>query len=85
MTAVGVATEQRHCDVAVIGGGPAGSTAAALLSLLAGDVYARSPIGPSLLVFKALYYLLSLADPRFALRAWRRRRSSLRETANAGA
>jgi flavin-dependent dehydrogenase len=57
----------------------------ALLSLLAGDVYARSPIGPSLLAFKALYYLLSLADPRVALRAWRRRRSSLRETANVGA
>ncbi len=70
MTAVGVATEKKHCDVAVIGGGPAGSTAAALLSLLA---------------FKALYDLLSLADPRVALRAWRRRRSSLRETANAGA
>jgi hypothetical protein len=57
----------------------------ALLSLLAGDVYARSPIGPSLLAFKGLYYLLSLADPRVALRAWRRRRSSLRDTANAGA
>jgi flavin-dependent dehydrogenase len=57
----------------------------ALLSLLAGDVYARSPIGPSLLAFKGLYYLLSLADPRVALRAWRRRRSRLRETANAGA
>ncbi|HEY4638262.1 MAG TPA: FAD-dependent oxidoreductase, partial [Burkholderiales bacterium] len=29
---MGVATEDRHCDVAVIGGGPAGSTAAALLA-----------------------------------------------------
>jgi glycine/D-amino acid oxidase-like deaminating enzyme len=85
MTVVGVATEQRHCDVAVIGGGPAGSTAAALLSLLAGAVYARSPIGPPLLAFEALFYILSLADPRVALRAWRRRRSRLRETANAGA
>ncbi len=57
----------------------------ALLSLLAGDVFSRSPIGPSLLAFKALYYFLSLADPRAALRAWRRRRSSLREAVNAGA
>jgi len=57
----------------------------ALLSLLAGDVYSRSPIGPSLLAFKGLYYLLSLADPRVALRAWRRRRSGLREAGDAGA
>jgi hypothetical protein len=39
----------------------------------------------SLLAFKVLYYFLSLADPRTALRAWRRRRTSLRDTANAGA
>jgi flavin-dependent dehydrogenase len=57
----------------------------ALLSLLAGDVFTRSPIWPSLLVFKGLYYFLSLADPWVALRAWRRRRSALRDTANAGA
>ena len=57
----------------------------ALLSLLAGDVFARAPIGPSLLAFKGLYYFLSLADPRVALRAWRRRRSSLHEATNAGA
>ena len=57
----------------------------ALLSLLAGDVFARSPIGPSLLAFKGLYYLASLAQPWIALRAWRRRRSSLHEAANADA
>jgi len=57
----------------------------ALLSLLAGDVFARAPIGPSLLAFKGLYYFLSFADPRVALRAWRRRRNSARDTANAGA
>lgn len=57
----------------------------ALLALLAGDVFSRSPIGPSLLAFKGLYYFLSLADPRAALRAWRRRRSSLRDAANVGA
>jgi len=57
----------------------------ALLSLLAGDVFARSPIAPSLMAFKVLYYMHSLAAPWVALRAWRRRRSSLRETANAGA
>jgi flavin-dependent dehydrogenase len=57
----------------------------AVLSLLAGDVFTRAPIGPSLLAFKALYYLTSLADARVALRAWRRRRSGLRESFNAGA
>jgi len=57
----------------------------ALLSLLAGDVFARAPIRPSVLALKALYYFLSLADPRVALRAWRRRRRGRREAANAGA
>jgi hypothetical protein len=57
----------------------------ALLSLLAGDENTRSPIWPSLLAFNVQYYFLSLADPRTALRAWRRRRTSLRDTANAGA
>jgi len=57
----------------------------ALLSLLAGDLFAREPIWPSLLAFKTLYYFMSFTDPRVALRAWRRRRNGLRETANAGA
>jgi len=50
----------------------------ALLSLLAGDLYGRTPIYPSLLAFKALYYLTSALQPRASLRAWRARRHALR-------
>lgn len=59
----------------------------ALLALLSGDVFGKSPIGPSLLAFKALFYLMSLASLRSTLRAWRRRRENIRDAdaANAGA
>jgi flavin-dependent dehydrogenase len=51
----------------------------AVLALLAGDIYGGSPIGPSLNVFKAIYYLGSLVHPRRAWAAWRRRRRSIRD------
>jgi flavin-dependent dehydrogenase len=51
----------------------------ALLSLLAGDVYGRSPIGPSLWAFKALYYLNSLAMAPRTFAAWRNRRRLIAE------
>jgi flavin-dependent dehydrogenase len=59
----------------------------ALLSLLAGDVLGKSPIQASLLAFKGLYYLMSLARLPATLRAWRRQRASIRDAdaANAGA
>ncbi len=41
----------------------------ALLSLLAGDLYGRSPIQPSLWVLKAIYYLISLRHLPRSLRA----------------
>jgi hypothetical protein len=46
----------------------------ALLSLLAGDINGRSPIGPSLLAFKAAYLMLLLSKPRVALQALKRRK-----------
>jgi len=59
----------------------------ALLSLLAGDVLGKSPIQASLLAFKGLYYLMSLAHLPATVRTWRRQRASMREAdaANAGA
>ncbi len=59
----------------------------ALLALLSGDVFGKSPIGPSLFAFKVLFYLMSLADLRTTLRVWRRRRENIRDAdvANAGA
>jgi flavin-dependent dehydrogenase len=45
----------------------------ALLSLLAGDIYGKTPLWPSLRAFKVLYYLISLANLRRSLSAARRR------------
>jgi len=49
----------------------------ALLGLLAGDLYGRTPIWGSLRVFKALYYIVSLANLRRSFRALRRRRINI--------
>jgi hypothetical protein len=59
----------------------------ALLALLAGHPIARPLERAALLAFRVLYYAKSLADLPAALRAWRRRRASLRDTdaARAGA
>ena len=46
----------------------------AVLSLLAGDVFRRSPIGARLLAFRALYYVTSLFHLRSGFRSWRSRR-----------
>jgi len=45
----------------------------AILSLLAGDIFGKSPIGPSLLAFKVLFYLSALLTPRQSLAALRQR------------
>ena len=50
----------------------------ALLSLLAGDIYGRTPIWGSLRIFKLIYYTSSLVQLPTALRAWRRRQATLR-------
>ena len=46
----------------------------AVLSLLAGDVYGRSPIRARLIIFKMIYYVTSLSHLRSNLRAWWMRR-----------
>lgn len=50
----------------------------ALLSVLAGDIYGRTPIWTSLALFKGIYYMSSLAQLPTALRAWRRRKFNIR-------
>ncbi len=50
----------------------------ALLSLLAGDVFGRTPIWTSLFLFKGLYYLICLANLRRTLRAMRSRAVNIR-------
>jgi len=49
----------------------------ALLSLLAGDIFGRTPIRPSLAVFKSFYYYNSLLHLRTSFAAWRRRKLAI--------
>lgn len=51
----------------------------AILSVLAGDVFGRTPIWRSLLVFKAMYYVANITQPRRAFSAWQRRRFNIRK------
>jgi flavin-dependent dehydrogenase len=50
----------------------------ALLSLLAGDIFGRTPIWSSLAAFKGVYYLQSLANLGRSWRAARRRAANMR-------
>ena len=50
----------------------------AVLSLLAGDIFGRSPIRSRLMVFKALYYIWSLCRLKASIRVWRARRQDVR-------
>ena len=51
-----------------------------LLSLLAGDVFRKTPAARRLLLFKAVYYLKSFGMLRASLRAWKKRRRAIRDT-----
>lgn len=51
----------------------------ALMSLLAGDVYGKSPIQPSLWVLKGIYYAISIANLRRSYRGWRARGKNIRD------
>jgi flavin-dependent dehydrogenase len=58
---------------------------AALLSVLAGDIYRGTPTGPSLLLFKLVYYMYSVRNLRKTWAAWRRRRQVIGEAQSEGA
>ena len=51
----------------------------ALISLLAGDIYGKTPIWTSIRVLKALYYLVSFGNLARTVRAWQRRRVNIRD------
>jgi flavin-dependent dehydrogenase len=51
----------------------------ALLSMLAGDIFDGTPIWASLAIFKAVYRLSCLFNPRRSLAAMRRRERNIRE------
>lgn len=50
----------------------------AVLALLSGDVFRGMPFRWRLALFKAIYYLKNVAQPRVAWRAWLRRRQAIR-------
>nr|MBL8410382.1 tryptophan 7-halogenase [Dechloromonas sp.] len=50
----------------------------ALLSVLAGDIFGKTPIWRSILMFKVLYYLANIFQPRRAFMGWKRRRFNIR-------
>ncbi len=50
----------------------------ALLSLLAGDIFGRTPIWGRLRLFKAMYYMLAFAKLTRSFRAWRLRSANIR-------
>ena len=49
----------------------------ALLSLLAGDIFGKTPIWRSILILKAIYYLVSIKNLGRTVSAWRRRRINI--------
>ena len=57
----------------------------ALLSVLAGDVFGKTPIHRPLLLFKGLYYGVSMLNFRRTLKAWRIRKRNIRVVNEAGA
>ena len=50
----------------------------ALLSVLAGEIYGKTPIWRSLRILKAIYYIASVANLERTLMAWKRRRINIR-------
>ena len=56
----------------------------ALLSLLAGDIYGKTPIWGAVRMMKVLYYLVSIGNLGRTVRAWKRRRSNIRDVEVAG-
>ena len=50
----------------------------ALLSVLAGDVFGTTPIWRSIWMFKLLYYIANIIQPKRAYMGWKRRRFNIR-------
>jgi flavin-dependent dehydrogenase len=55
---------------------------ASVISVLAGDLFGKTPIRRGLWLFRGIYYLTSLFDLRRSLRAWRRHAINIRDDAD---
>ena len=51
----------------------------ALLSVLAGDIFGKTPIWRSIWIFKGLYYFANLLQPKRAFMGWKRRKFNIRK------
>ena len=51
----------------------------ALLSVLAGDIFGKTPIWRSIRMFKLLYYIANIIQPRRAFMGWKQRRFNIRK------
>lgn len=54
----------------------------AMLSILAGDLFRNTPVGPRLIGFKFIYYASCLSILPAAFKMWLRRRRNIRESLN---
>lgn len=50
----------------------------ALLSVLAGDIFGKTPIWRSIFMFKVLYYIASIIQPKRAYLGWKQRHFNIR-------
>ena len=57
---------------------------AAVISVLAGDLFRGTSITRGLLLFRAVYYLTSFGDIRRTFAAWRRRAFNIRDDSDVG-
>jgi flavin-dependent dehydrogenase len=51
----------------------------ALLSVLAGDIFGKTPIWRSVFAFKLMYYAANILQPKRAFMAWKQRRFNIRK------
>jgi len=54
-------------------------TKEAVLSMLAGDIFGKTPIWSSIWAFKMLYYIANILQPKRAFMGWKRRKFNIRK------
>ena len=52
----------------------------AVLSMLAGDIFGKTPIWSSIWAFKMLYYIANILQPKRAFMGWKRRKFNIRRS-----
>jgi flavin-dependent dehydrogenase len=55
----------------------------AVLSMLAGDIFGKTPIWRSIMMFKLIYYIANITQPKLAFMGWKRRRFNIRKVDDA--